>query len=158
MTLTLILVLVSAAALLFVLKPLFAKQVIPFDLTDEQTRQLEQLIRRKNKIYSDIKDLDFEFGIGKMADDDYQSLRKECVREVADILRQIDGQKKLSDGNGKISNEYLERLIASKRKTKSNAVTIDMHPEILACPDCGFENILNAKFCSECGAKLTKEG
>ena len=148
---------ISLVVLAFVLMPLFAKQAIRFDLTDEPSRELERLVRRKNKIYSDIKDLDFEFGIGKMAEDDYHSLRKDCVREVAEILHQIDSHKKLSDGNGKVTNDFLEKLIASKRKIRPHEVLIEARDEMLACPNCGFTNYVHAKFCSDCGAKLTRE-
>ncbi len=150
-------IVLAAAALLFVLKPLFSSKFIRMDMTDARTRELEQLVKRKNKVYSDIKDLDFEFGIGKMAENDYQSLRKECIHEVADILRLIDSHEKLSDGNGKITNAYLEQIIASKRKVKPDEILMQTHPEILACASCGFENNLRAKFCTECGTKLTQE-
>ncbi|MBL7996331.1 zinc-ribbon domain-containing protein [bacterium] len=147
-------------ALAFVLKPLLAKDYIAFDQRDEKTAKLDALISKKNKIYMDIKDLDFEFGIGKMAEEDYRSLRKQSMAEVADVIRQIDiGGGESPAGNGKITDDYLEKLIAAKRKIKvaQGEIVIESQPAILSCSQCGRENNIEAKFCSECGTKLVKD-
>jgi hypothetical protein len=157
---TFILIVLGLAALAFVLRPLLGKEYIPYDQRDDKTIRIDALISRKNKIYADIKDLDFEFSIGKMAEDDYRSLRKQSMAEVADVIRQIDAHGgAASEGNGSISDEYLEKLISAKRKKTTNdgEVLIASRPEILACSQCGTENNVNAKFCSECGTKLVKD-
>lgn len=157
--LTFIIIVFGLIALVYVLKPLLSKEYIPFDQRDEKTIKLDALISTKNKIYTDIKDLDFEFNIGKMAEEDYRSLRKQSMSEVADVIRQIDSYGVSSEGNGTITDEYLEKLISAKREIKSadGEVIIASHPEILACSQCGYENNLEAKFCSECGTKLVKD-
>lgn len=156
---TFFLITLGLLTLVYVVKPLFSKEFIAYDHRDDRTIKLDALIAQKNKIYADIKDLDFEFNIGKMAEDDYRSLRKQSMAEVADVIRQIDAYGVLTEGNGKITDEYLEKLISAKRKTKSpeGEVMISTHPEILACSQCGFENNMDAKFCSECGTKLVKD-
>lgn len=158
--LSFIIIVIGLIALAFVLKPLIAKEYIALDHRDEKTLKLDALIAKKNKIYMDIKDLDFEFGIGKMAEDDYRSLRKQSMAEVTDVIRQIDiGGGESSEGNGKITDEYIEKLIAAKRKKKvaPGEIVIESHPEILTCSQCGQENNIEAKFCSECGTKLVKD-
>lgn len=158
--LTFSIITLALIALAFVLMPLFSKDYIAFDQRDEKTIKLDALVSKKNKLYTDIKDLDFEYNIGKMADDDYRSLRKQSMAEVTDVIRQIDAYGDVSsEGNGKITDEYLEKLISSKRKIKTTEgeVVIASHPEILACSQCGYENNMEAKFCSECGTKLVKD-
>ncbi len=157
---TFILIIMGVAALAFVLQPILTKEYIPFDQRDEKSLKLDALIAQKNKIYADIKDLDFEFNVGKMAEDDYRSLRKQSMAEVAEVIRQIDASGgTASEGNGTITDEYLEKLISARRKVRSaeGEIMIDSREEILACSQCGHENNINAKFCSECGTKLVKE-
>jgi hypothetical protein len=156
---TFFLTVLGLLTLVVVLKPLFSKEFIAYDHRDDRTIKLDALISQKNKIYADIKDLDFEFNIGKMGEDDYRSLRKQSMAEVADVIRQIDSYGVSTEGNGKITDEYLEKLISTKRKTKTadGEVVISSHPEILACSQCGHENNIDAKFCSECGTKLVKD-
>ena len=158
--LTFIIIAMGLIALVFVLRPLLSKDYIAFDQRDEKTLKLDALISKKNKIYMDIKDLDFEFNIGKMAEDDYRSLRKQSMAEVTEVIRQIDGfGGSSSEGNGKITDEYLEKLISARRKIKAanGEVVIASTSKILACSHCGHENNTAAKFCSECGTKLIKD-
>lgn len=158
--LSFIIISIGLTALAFVLKPLMSKEYIAFDQRDEKTIKLDSLLSKKNKIYIDIKDLDFEFGIGKMAEDDYRSLRKQSMAEVADVIHEIDiSGGGSSEGNGKITDDYIEKLIAAKRKTTATEgeIVITSHPEILTCSQCGLENNIEAKFCSECGTKLVKD-
>lgn len=157
---TFMIILLSLIALIFVLKPLFSKEPITFDQRSDKEIKLDALLSKKNKIYTDIKDLDFEFNIGKMAEEDYRSLRKQSMAEVAEVIRQIDALGGAAvDGNGKITDEYLEKLISAKRKIKvtEGEAVIASNPDILACSQCGFENNMDAKFCSECGTKLVKD-
>ncbi|HNL26816.1 MAG TPA: zinc-ribbon domain-containing protein, partial [bacterium] len=69
------------------------------------------------------------------------------LKELADVLKRMDAIEQGDNGNGKISDEYLEHLIQSRR-----AKTIVVQKAI--CPSCQHENMKTAKFCSECGAKL----
>ncbi|MBX7152262.1 zinc ribbon domain-containing protein [bacterium] len=158
--LTAIMIMLALTALIFVFKPLLDKTFVPFDLKDDRTKKLEALINHKNKIYADIKDLDFEFGIGKMAENDYRSLRGECLKEVSNVMKQIDALQEGVPvaGNGKITDAYIEDLIRQKRQhaVAGEAVIITSRDEMLTCSSCGRENHVDAKFCSECGTKLVK--
>ncbi len=153
--LTAVMVLIALIAATAVFMPLFAKITPPFDPADEKTKELEGLIKRKNKIYSDIKDLDFEYGIGKMAESDYQALRKESVTEAARVLQRIDSLQTKS--NGSFTDEQIEQLIRSKRKPSAGEIAVAMQQDYLECTGCGFHNHVTAKFCSECGTRLVRD-
>ncbi len=156
--LTFVLISLGAAAAFYILSPMWSKQHEPFDTTDERTKELERLAKEKQKRYNDIKDLDFEYGIGKMAEVDYQSLRKEAVVEAARLLQRIDAIHAGSNGFSPVTDEYLENLIRSKRKFDAGDgdVIIQTGGQILECPGCHFHNEVTAKFCSECGTRLVK--
>ncbi|HMV25904.1 MAG TPA: zinc ribbon domain-containing protein [bacterium] len=145
--LSLLMILLSAATFGYVLYPLFSKNVMPYGLKPIKDQHRDDLANMKQKLYTDIKDLDFEYGIGKIAEADYQNLRQATLKELADVLKRMDAIEQGDNGNGKISDEYLEHLIQSRR-----AKTIVVQKAI--CPSCQHENMKTAKFCSECGAKL----
>ncbi|HNB57850.1 MAG TPA: hypothetical protein PKV06_12835, partial [bacterium] len=73
--LSLLMILLSAAAFGYALYPLFSKKVMPYGLKPIKDQHRDDLSNLKQKLYTDIKDLDFEYGVGKIAESDYQNLR-----------------------------------------------------------------------------------
>jgi hypothetical protein len=55
---------------------------------EEKTR-LEYLRERKEAVYENLRDLNFEYKAGKVPDVDYQSLRSSLEDEVAAIMAEI---------------------------------------------------------------------
>src|SRR3984893_11878681 len=51
------------------------------------TAHLEQ---RKAQIYENLRDLQFEFRLGKLSDSDYQKTKVDLQRELARVLAEID--------------------------------------------------------------------
>ena len=79
-------VLISAALLVFVVAPLLAtggagEEAVPVDVTP-----LIDLKRRRLVVYENMQDLDFEYKSGKIAQNDYQSLRENYTREAARLM------------------------------------------------------------------------
>lgn len=48
---------------------------------------------RKAAIYENLRDLQFEFRVGKLSDDDYQRSKKGLQSELAAVLAEIDAIK-----------------------------------------------------------------
>src|SRR5262245_64117121 len=46
------------------------------------TSNLKKLLRRKETVYENIKDLDFEYKMGKLSDEDYNRLRNDYSNEA----------------------------------------------------------------------------
>src|SRR5678816_3519697 len=57
--------------------------VSPFDYLDE----------RKAAIYENLRDLQFEYRVGKLSDLDYQQTKQDLQKELAAVLAQIDQLK-----------------------------------------------------------------
>jgi hypothetical protein len=55
----------------------------------EKTR-LEFLLERKEQLYDNLRDLNFEHRAGKYPEEDYQVQRGLLERETADLLAEID--------------------------------------------------------------------
>src|SRR6202451_4303393 len=51
------------------------------------TAHLEE---RKSQIYENLRDLQFEFRLGKLSDEDYQKTKLDLQRELAKVLAEID--------------------------------------------------------------------
>src|SRR6202034_4478493 len=51
------------------------------------TAHLEE---RRAQIYENLRDLQFEFRLGKLSDDDYQKTKLDLQRELAKALAEID--------------------------------------------------------------------
>jgi hypothetical protein len=55
----------------------------------DKTR-LEYLLERKEQLYENLRDLNFEFRAGKYPEEDYQEQRTSLERETAMLLAEID--------------------------------------------------------------------
>src|ERR1700688_3057281 len=85
MTLIAVAVLVVALTLFFTLT-VRTKDVPPPE-PGSPTQYLEQ---RKAQIYENLRDLQFEYRLGKLSDQDYQKTKVDLQRELAKVLAEID--------------------------------------------------------------------
>ncbi|MCC7235102.1 MAG: hypothetical protein IT163_07350 [Bryobacterales bacterium] len=81
-----------AAAIAIVLAAIaFILFIRPSDLPQEEgespTRHLEE---RKARIYENLRDLQFEFRLGKLSDEDYQRTKLDLQKELAQTLAEIE--------------------------------------------------------------------
>jgi hypothetical protein len=122
--------------------PLFRKDDALESAIIEET-EWDLLQRKKEVIFGNIQDLDFEYKCGKLSSDDYQKIRAEMSMEAAKVMQEIEHIESAADLDALIRREVSARK--SKSKTASNAVS---------CSTCGAPNPSSNKFCAECGAKL----
>ena len=78
-------VLLTAGTIVFTL--LVRGRDIPEAPAVSPTAHLEQ---RKAQIYENLRDLQFEFRVGKLSDADYQKTKLDLQRELAKVLAEID--------------------------------------------------------------------
>jgi hypothetical protein len=63
----------------------------PTDLTtSEEKTRLSFLLERKEMVYENLRDLNFEYKAGKLSDEDFQSMRNSMEQEAAAVLSEID--------------------------------------------------------------------
>ena len=130
MTLIAAVILVVAATTLFTLS-IRAKD-IPKPEPVAPTQHLEE---RKARIYENLRDLQFEYRVGKLSDDDYQKTKVGLQTELAHVLAEIDG---------------LQPAAAASTPPPVPAV-----PETSKlCPHCGAQFARPMKFCGECGKAM----
>src|SRR5580704_18929180 len=61
------------------------------------------LDERKAAIYENLRDLQFEYRVGKLSDDDYQQTKKDLQRELASVMAEVDRLKLQLSPNGAVS-------------------------------------------------------
>lgn len=107
------------------------------------------LEREKTLVLRSIKELEFDYAMGKVAKADFDEMSARLRARAARLLRQLDA------GGGykeQIAKEIEIRLKADA--TEERADTAEEAIEIGVCPSCGTQNDEDAKFCKNCGAKL----
>ncbi|MBC8323922.1 MAG: c-type cytochrome biogenesis protein CcmI [Candidatus Marinimicrobia bacterium] len=67
----------------FVIQPLFLEPGLEIRDTEKSSNALKQ---RKKILYRQIKELDMDYQLGNIQDDDYDQTRDELKKEVAEIL------------------------------------------------------------------------
>ena len=127
---TLLLLFVSAAFALFVLWPAFSGARGRWDFSDEDT-PLGRLAARREVLVGNLADLDFEFAMGKVSEDDYRALRDSLKRQTLKIMEQME-------------------VIAA-------GTSISVAPESARAeggPSCGGAAPRGARVCPNCGSSL----
>jgi hypothetical protein len=58
--------------------------------SQRQKTRLDYLLERKDQLYENLRDLNFEFRAGKYPEEDFQAQRAQLENETAQLLAEID--------------------------------------------------------------------
>jgi len=132
---------IFAAALLTVGVLVFIVSVRARDLPEpEPVSPFDHLDQRKAAIYENLRDLQFEFRVGKLSDEDYQQTKQDLQKELAGVLAEIDKVK-----------QTLASQTTAPAQTKPSK---KQQPQRFICPSCKAEFPTALKFCGECGKPM----
>jgi hypothetical protein len=101
---------------------------------EESETPIKPLEEAKVRIYESLRDLQFEYRLGKLSDEDYQASKQELQKELARVLQQMDAAGP-------------SKPVAAAAKPKGNV-----------CPHCGASFKEKLKFCGECGKAMEAAG
>ena len=95
---------------------------------------------RKAAIYENLRDLQFEYRVGKLSDQDYQNTKKDLQKDLAAVLAEVDALRtRLALGIGLVGQ----------------AVPPATHSlNGYSCESCGAHFEKPLKFCGECGKPM----
>jgi hypothetical protein len=126
------LILFAAAVLLTVGAIAFTLFIREKDVPQpEATTGYEHLEQRRARIYENLRDLQFEYRVGKLSEADYQTTKQSLQGELAAAMAEID---------------KLKGLAPPQAKPKADPAT--------TCPHCGAKFPAPMKFCGECGKAM----
>ena len=109
----------------------------------EPVSPFQHLDERKAAIYENLRDLQFEYRVGKLSDQDYQQTKLDLQRELAGVMAEIDRVKgEIAAGKIPVPTPELVKAPVPKGPTK------------YVCPSCKAEFAQPLKFCGECGKPM----
>ena len=130
MLLSIALVVIIALSLAFML--FVRPEDLPTPAPESPFRHLDE---RKARIYENLRDLQFEYRLGKLSDEDYQSAKGVLQKELAQVLANTEAMK-----------AELGQVAAPKPPK----------PDPLVCIHCKAKMPKLMKFCGECGKEMAK--
>jgi rRNA maturation endonuclease Nob1 len=115
----------------------------------EPVSPFQHLDERKAAIYENLRDLQFEYRVGKLSDTDYQATKKDLQRELAGVMAEVDKIKLQLNGTGQTTAPSQSN---NKKKPVQPAATESSSPYV--CDSCGAGFDTPLKFCGECGKPM----
>ena len=96
---------------------------------------------RKYAIYDNLRDLQFEYRVGKLSDEDYQTCKISLQKELAGVLAETEATI------ARLGLQAVRPTSASKTVRKQKLATT-------ICTACGARFDQALKFCGECGKAI----
>lgn len=143
----------------------------------EEEHELSALMAERDRVINSLQELDFDFKLGKIPDEDYPIQRAHLLQKGADILREIDAltlpspSGRGTEREGEDTESRLEKAIAARRADGSTAqpeLTDDDLESMIStrrqgrkdksagfCPKCGKPVMVTDSFCPSCGKSLS---
>ena len=94
--------------------------------TGDKDPSIRYLEYEKDHIYRAIKEIDFDYGLGKLSEDDYSDLRKQYIYQAVEIVNKIEG---LALEKNDTPEDSIEKEILNARSSPGN-VYDDIEEEI----------------------------
>jgi hypothetical protein len=125
---------------------------------------LAHLEDRKAAIYENLRDLQFEYRLGKLSDADYQATKLALQKELAGVLAEMEstaaklGLVTKRTPAVKPPTKATAKVTAAQtasRKAEAQAATAKEEKAAgSVCPHCGATFAQSLKFCGECGKAM----
>jgi len=142
----------SLLILAYVIYPLFKSS--PGALFQEYSGaqiKLRGLNQLKFELLRAIKEIDFEYQLGKMSREDYENLKTDYQNQALEIFQEIDNYRK--------NVRTQKRRGGNHPGGKNHRVAADpvgQSVSVVYCTECGSANNETFKYCTSCGTKLQK--
>jgi hypothetical protein len=162
---------------LFVARPLIERSAVA---VSQQEHELSALMAERDQVLNALQELDFDFKLGKIPEDEYPAQRAALLQHGAEVLRKLDAYQPapLSEA----AEDRLEQAIARRRadaaamprngagsRLKVSAVAAAQEDDLEAliatrrrertekaagfCSQCGAPLQQSDHFCPKCGSK-----
>jgi hypothetical protein len=105
------------------------------------TKHLEE---RKASIYENLRDLQFEYRVGKLSDEDYQQTKQGLQKELAGVIAEMERITASAAAAKPVETPKAKAAAAPKPAAEPGTV----------CPHCGAKFAKPLKFCGECGKAM----
>jgi len=160
----------------FIARPFLSRRPAPARRTADR-QQLPNLKAEHKRVIQALQELDFDYSLGKVPEEDYPSQRNDLLQQGVEVLQKLDAiqpkpaaaqtadrleqalvarRKALSqaaaDAVTARQNEDLEVLISARRRARNGSSPREK--SIGFCPHCGKPIQKSDRFCPKCGTEL----
>jgi rRNA maturation endonuclease Nob1 len=134
-------VIIALTCLVAIVVIAFILGVRPKDLpAPEPVSPFAHLDERKAAIYENLRDLQFEYRVGKLSDNDYQQTKQDLQKELAAVMAEVDRIK------GELGVQAQVQPVKAAKQVPKNTCFV--------CPHCEAAFDKPLKFCGECGKPM----
>jgi hypothetical protein len=139
--------------------------------------EADRLKQERDQLLATLRDLDFDYALGKILEEDYTPMRADLVGRGATVLKQLEAAGPASASHAPVnSDSEIEKAIAARRESRPKAASPAAQPPTAldddiehaiaarrhspsktlgpACPHCGAPTGPDDRFCPRCGATL----
>ncbi len=124
----------------------------------EEPQEVSSLLAERERLLNALQELDFDFQLGKIPEDDYPTQRKDLVQKGIEVLKKLDALSasrppaqpaavRDSSQVGALSDDDIESMLAARRKARKTR-------SAGFCPRCGKPILATDQFCPNCGKSL----
>jgi rRNA maturation endonuclease Nob1 len=132
----------GAFFLIFFVRPQDVPEPVPVS-------PIAHLEDRKQAIYENLRDLQFEYRLGKLSDADYQQTKQSLQKELALVLAEMEAiTTRLGLKQVRVPAAKPGVRIGGAKATSKKAAPSTV------CPHCGAKFPQPLKFCGECGKAM----
>jgi hypothetical protein len=148
-------VIIALTCLIAIAVIAFVLTVRPQDLPDvEPPSPFRHLDERKASIYENLRDLQFEYRVGKLSDADYQHTKQDLQRELAGVMAEVDKLKAQLNGNAAPPTPLVNARGSERSRDREGAERPKPQRDGRTCSACGATFETELKFCGECGKPM----
>ncbi|NWF64994.1 MAG: zinc ribbon domain-containing protein [Chloroflexi bacterium] len=141
----------------------------PRKLSTSEMHEVSALKAERDRVINSLQELDFDFKLGKIPEEDYPEQRAELLKKGSEILRQLDELQPVYAA-ARTAESRIEKAAAAKRADSASDGAAFNDEEIEAmlaarrkqhkgksagfCPSCGKPVLAADNFCPSCGKSL----
>lgn len=108
------------------------------------------LEERKAAVYSNLRDLTFEYRLGKLSEADYEKTKHGLQEELAKVMAELDSP--IGAAKPAVASKPAKTAATEAKATSLEAE--QPKPDPLVCPHCNARFEKQMKFCGECGKPM----
>ena len=147
----------------FIGRPLFERKTVNqthSSTASQQDHERSALLAERDRAINALHELDFDYTLGKIPEEDYPAQRSLMLQYGAEVLRKLDAVQEVTHVTS--AEDRLESAIAARKATQTATTTIENAPK----PDDQIETMIAMRrrtqaekasgFCHKCGGPVQK--
>ena len=116
------------------------------ELIDEEIREVELLLARKEALLRGLRELEFDRSTEKISQEDYERFKTKLERQAMGVMRELD---QIHGGKG-----WRAETDAYVKDHKPKVERIERPQRTLECTTCSAPLSLDDRFCAKCGTPV----